>query len=88
LPPIADFVPGYEASQWYGLAAAKDTPADVVARLNKEVIAALADSATKARLADFGGTPFPGSPADFGDLIVKETDKWAKVVKATGATAE
>jgi tripartite-type tricarboxylate transporter receptor subunit TctC len=88
LPPIADFVPGYEASQWYGLAAAKDTPADVVAKLNHEVIAALADPAMKARLADFGGTPFPGSPAEFGDLIVKETDKWAKVVKFSGATVD
>ena len=88
LPPIADFVPGYEASQWYGLAAAKDTPADIVAKLNREVIAALADPAMKARLADFGGTPFPGSPADFGGLIVEETDKWAKVVKFSGATVD
>jgi tripartite-type tricarboxylate transporter receptor subunit TctC len=88
LPPIAEFVPGYEASQWYGLAAAKDTPADIVAKLNREVIAALADPAMKARLADFGGTPFPGSPADFGGLVVEETDKWAKVVKFSGATVD
>jgi len=84
-PPIADFVPGYEASQWYGLVAARNTPADIVAKLNREVNAAIADPAMKTRLADFGGTPFAGTSADFGDLIVKDTAKWAEVVKFSGA---
>lgn len=88
LPPIADFVPGYEASQWYGLVAAKDTPADVIIKLNQAVNVALAAPKMKARLADFGGVPFSGSPQDFRNFIVSETDKWAKVVKFSGATID
>jgi tripartite-type tricarboxylate transporter receptor subunit TctC len=88
LPPIADFVPGYEASQWYGLVAAKDTPTDVIIKLNQQVNVALAAPKMKARLADFGGVPFSGSPQDFRNFIVAETDKWAKVVRFSGATID
>jgi tripartite-type tricarboxylate transporter receptor subunit TctC len=88
LPTVADFVPGYEASQWYGLAAPKNTPAEIVGRLNREINAAIADPGMKARLAALGGEPLPGSPADFGRLIAEETDKWAKVVRAAGIKPE
>ena len=88
LPTVGDFVPGYEASQWYGLVAPKDTPAAVIERLNNEVNAALAAPGMKTRLADLGGAPFSGTPAEFGDLIVKDTEKWGKVVKFSGATVE
>jgi tripartite-type tricarboxylate transporter receptor subunit TctC len=88
LPTVADFVPGYEASQWYGLAAPKGTLAGIVERLNKEVNAAIADPGMKARLAAIGGEPLPGSPAEFGKLIAEETEKWAKVVRAAGLKPE
>jgi tripartite-type tricarboxylate transporter receptor subunit TctC len=88
VPPLADFLPGYEASQWYGLGAPKNTPAEIVDNLNREVNAALVDPKMKARLAEFGGTVLPGSPADFGKLIAEETEKWAKVVKFSGARPE
>jgi tripartite-type tricarboxylate transporter receptor subunit TctC len=88
VPTVADFVPGYEASQWYGLGAPKNTPADVIEKLNKAVNAALADPTMKARLAEFGGTVIPGSPADFGKLITDETEKWGKVVKFAGIKAD
>ena len=88
LPTVGDFIPGYEASQWYGLAAPKDTPTDVIAILNKAVNAALAELAMKAKLAELGGAPFPGTPAEFGALIVAETEKWAKVVKFSGAKVD
>ena len=88
LPTVGDFIPGYEASQWYGLTAPKDTPADVIATLNKAVNAALAEPVMKAKLAELGGAPFPGTPAEFGALIVAETDKWAKVVKFSGAKVD
>jgi tripartite-type tricarboxylate transporter receptor subunit TctC len=88
LPTVSDFVPGYEASQWYGLVAPKDTPAAVIERLNNEVNAALATPGMKTRLADLGGAPFSGTPAAFGDLIAKDTEKWGKVVKFSGATVE
>ena len=88
LPTVGDFIPGYEASQWYGPAAPKDTPADVIATLNKAVNAALAELAMKAKLAELGGAPFPGTPAEFGALIVAETEKWAKVVKFSGAKVD
>jgi tripartite-type tricarboxylate transporter receptor subunit TctC len=87
LPDIAtvsDFVPGYEASQWYGIGAPKGTPVEIIDMLNKEINAGLADPKMKARLADFGGIPLVGSPADFGKLIADETEKWAKVVKFAG----
>ena len=88
VPPLADFVPGYEASQWYGLGAPKNTPAEIVDKLNREVNAALVDPKMKARLADFGGTAMPGSPAGFGKFIAAETEKWAKVVKFAGIKAD
>jgi tripartite-type tricarboxylate transporter receptor subunit TctC len=88
LPTVADFVPGYEASQWYGLAAPKNTPAEIVARLNREINAAIADPGMKARLAAIGGEPLPGTSAEFGRLIAEETEKWAKVVRAAGIKPE
>ncbi|HLH95164.1 MAG TPA: tripartite tricarboxylate transporter substrate binding protein [Xanthobacteraceae bacterium] len=88
LPVVADFVPGYEASQWYGLAAPKKTPAEIIDRLNREINAALADPGIKARFADLGGEPLAGSPADFGKLIASETEKWGKVVRAAGLKPE
>jgi tripartite-type tricarboxylate transporter receptor subunit TctC len=88
LPTVADFVPGYDASQWYGLAAPKNTPAEIVDRLNGEINAAIADPGMKARLAAIGGEPLPGSPAEFGRLIAEETEKWARVVRAAGIKPE
>jgi tripartite-type tricarboxylate transporter receptor subunit TctC len=75
IPTLGEFVPGYEASGWYGLGAPKNTPTQIIDRLNKEVNAVLADSKMKARLADLEGTPLAGSPADFGKLIADETEK-------------
>jgi len=85
IPTVADFVPGYEASAFFGIGAPKSTPAEIVKRLNKEINAALADPKMKPRLADFGGTVLRGSPADFGKLIADETEKWAEVVRFSGA---
>ena len=81
IPTVAEFVPGYEASNWYGIGAPKATPAEIIDKLNKEISAGLADFNMKARLADLGGTVLAGSPADFGKLIADETEKWGKVVK-------
>jgi tripartite-type tricarboxylate transporter receptor subunit TctC len=81
LPTVGDFLPGYEASDWYGICAPKGTPAEIVGRLNAEINAGLADPRLKARLAELGGTPLPGSPAAFGKLIADETEKWGKVVR-------
>jgi tripartite-type tricarboxylate transporter receptor subunit TctC len=81
IPTVGDFVPGYEASAWDGIGAPRNTPAEIIDKLNKEINAALADPKIKARFADLGGTPMPGSPADFGKLIADETEKWAKVIK-------
>jgi tripartite-type tricarboxylate transporter receptor subunit TctC len=88
LPPVADFVPGYEASSWAGVGAPKATPAEIVDKLNTEINAALADPKMKARLADLGGVVLPGSPADFGKYIADETEKWAKVIRATNIKPE
>ncbi len=85
---VADFVPGYEASFWTGIGAPKDTPAEIIDKLNTEINAALADPKMKARLADLGSTPLPGLPADFGKLIADETEKLAKVVKFAGLRPE
>ncbi len=88
LPVLGDFVPGYEASAWFGIGAPKNTPAEIIDRLNQEINAALADPRIKARLADLGGTVLAGSPADFGKLIAEETEKWAKVIKFAGIKPE
>ena len=85
VPSIGEFVPGYEASQWYGIGAPKGTPTEVIERLNRETNAVLADPKMQARLAELGAAVLSGSPADFGKLIVDETAKWAKVVKISGA---
>jgi tripartite-type tricarboxylate transporter receptor subunit TctC len=85
---VSDFVPGYEASSWHGVGEPKDTPAEIIDKLNKEINAALTDPKFKARLADLGGTALPGSPADFGKFIADETEKWAKVVKFAGLKPE
>jgi tripartite-type tricarboxylate transporter receptor subunit TctC len=88
VPTIAETVPGYEASAWFGMAVPKGTPRPIIDKLNKTVNEALADPGVQAKLAELGGTLIPGTPEDFGKVIASETDKWAKVVKATGATAE
>jgi tripartite-type tricarboxylate transporter receptor subunit TctC len=85
LPTVGDFVPGYETNAWAGVGAPKNTPAEIVDRLNKEINAGLADPKIKARVADMGGTVLAGSPADFGKFIAHETEKWGKVVKFSGA---
>jgi len=88
VPTVGDFLPGYEASAWWGVGAPKKTPTEIVEKLNKEINAALADPKLKARLADLGGTVFPGTPADFGKFIGEETEKWAKVIRAAKIKAE
>jgi len=85
LPTVGDFVPGYETSAWQGIGAPKNTPAEIINKLNKEINAGLADPKIKTRVADMGGTVLAGSPADFGKLIADETEKWGKVVKFSGA---
>jgi tripartite-type tricarboxylate transporter receptor subunit TctC len=85
IPTVGEFVPGYEASSVYGLGAPKNTPFEIIDKLNSEINAALADPKMKARIADAGGTVLPGAPAQFGKLIAEETEKWAKVVKFSGA---
>src|SRR5215468_2535029 len=81
LSTIGDFVPGYEASGWFGVGAPAGTPVEIIDKLNKEINAGLADTKVKARLVDLGGTVLAGSSADFGKLIANETEKWGKVVK-------
>jgi tripartite-type tricarboxylate transporter receptor subunit TctC len=88
LPSVSEFVPGYETSSWFGIAAPAGTPADIVATLNRETNAGLADPTIRARLADMGCMLLPGSPADFGKLIVEETNKWGKVIRDAGIKAE
>jgi tripartite-type tricarboxylate transporter receptor subunit TctC len=88
LPTVSDFLPGYEAIQWYGVVAPKNTPNEIVDKLNQEINAALADSRMKPTFADIGGEPLAGPPAAFGKLIVDETEKWGKVVKFSGAKAD
>jgi tripartite-type tricarboxylate transporter receptor subunit TctC len=88
IPTVGEFLPGYEASNWFGVGAPKATPAEIVDKLNKEINAALADPKLKARLADLGNAPLVLSPADFSKLIAEETEKWGKVVKFSGAKAD
>jgi tripartite-type tricarboxylate transporter receptor subunit TctC len=82
IPAVADFVPGYEATDWFGVGAPKGTPAEIIDKLNKEIDAGRADPKLRARLAELGGTMLPGSPAEFGKFIADETEKWGKVVRA------
>jgi tripartite-type tricarboxylate transporter receptor subunit TctC len=88
VPAIAEVVPGYEASAWFGASAPKGTPAAAIARLNREFNAALADPEMQAKLANLGGVPIPGTPEQFWALHRMETEKWAKIVKFSGAKAD
>jgi tripartite-type tricarboxylate transporter receptor subunit TctC len=88
VPTVGEFVPGYEATGWFGVGAPKATPAEIVEKLNKEINAGLADPKIKPRIADLGGVPRPMTPADFGQFIAEETEKWAKVVKFAGFKAD
>jgi tripartite-type tricarboxylate transporter receptor subunit TctC len=85
---MGEFVPGYEASTFYGIGVPKNTPIEIIERLNKEGNAALSDAKMKARIANLGGMIFPGSAADFASFIAAETEKWAKVVKFAGLKPE
>jgi tripartite-type tricarboxylate transporter receptor subunit TctC len=88
IPTVAEFVPGFEASSWFGIAAPKGTPVEIIARLNRETNAGLADPTIKTRLADMGGMLLSGTPADFGKLIADETEKWGQVIRAANIKAE
>jgi tripartite-type tricarboxylate transporter receptor subunit TctC len=88
VPAVAEFLPGYEASAWFGVGAPRNTPRETINRLNQEINAGLADPRIKARLADLGGTVLVGSPADFARLIADETAKWGEVIKLTGIKPE
>jgi tripartite-type tricarboxylate transporter receptor subunit TctC len=88
VPMVADTLPGFEASQWYALGAPKNTPADVVATINKEVLAGLADSKMRARIAQLGGEPMSMNPSELGKFVADETEKWAKAVKFAGIKPE
>jgi len=88
IPTVGDFLPGFEASAWGGVGAPKNTPADIIGKLNKEINAGLSDPALRRRLAEEGGTVFAGSPADFGKFIADETEKWGKVLRAANIKAE
>jgi tripartite-type tricarboxylate transporter receptor subunit TctC len=88
IPTVGDFLPGYEATQWYGIGAPKDTPTDIIEKLDGKINAALADPKIKARFADLGGTVFPTSPAEFGKFLADETEKWGNVVKFAGIKAD
>jgi tripartite-type tricarboxylate transporter receptor subunit TctC len=88
LPTIGEFVAGYEASGWQGMAAPRNTPADIVETLNREINAGLADEKLKARLAELGGTPFPGTPAGFRKLIADDVEKWGNVIRSANIKPE
>ena len=88
IPTVGEFVPGYEASAWFGIGAPKATPAEIIEKLNKEVNAALADPRMKARIVDLGGDVLALSPADFGKLIADETEKWGKAIRAINIKAD
>jgi tripartite-type tricarboxylate transporter receptor subunit TctC len=87
-PSVSEFVPGFEASNWYGVGAPRNTPVEIIDQLNKTINTGLADPKLKGQLAALGGTPALGSPADFGELIAKETEKWGKVIRAANIKAE
>jgi tripartite-type tricarboxylate transporter receptor subunit TctC len=88
IPVVADFVPGYEASAWYGIGAPKSTPSSIIDRLNAEINAGLADPELKTRLTELGSVPFAGSPSDFGKHLAAETEKWGKVIQTANIKAE
>jgi tripartite-type tricarboxylate transporter receptor subunit TctC len=88
IPTVGDFLPGYEATAWYGVGAPRSTTVEIVDRLNKEINAGLADPKMKARLADLGSEVMPMTPVEFGKLITDETEKWGKVVKFAGLKPE
>jgi tripartite-type tricarboxylate transporter receptor subunit TctC len=88
VPTVGEFVPGYEATQWFGIGAPKNTPAEIIDKLNREINASLTDPKNQARIADLGGVPMPITPGEFGKLIADETEKWAKVIRTAGIKAE
>jgi tripartite-type tricarboxylate transporter receptor subunit TctC len=88
IPTVGEFIPNYEASNWWGVAAPGNTPAEIIDKLNREINAALADPKMRERFAELGGTALPGSPADFGRLIADETEKWGKVIRAANIKPE
>jgi tripartite-type tricarboxylate transporter receptor subunit TctC len=88
VPTVSETVPGFEASSWYGIGAPKNTPPEIVDRLNKEINAALADPKMVARLSELGVSPIVGSPADLGKLIADDTEKWGKVIRAANIRPE
>jgi tripartite-type tricarboxylate transporter receptor subunit TctC len=88
VPTVSEFVPGFEAGDWLGVGAPRNTPAEIIDRLNKEITAGVADPKIKARFADLGGTALPLTPAEFGQLIADETEKWAKVIRAANIKPE
>jgi len=88
IPTVAEFVPSYEAIGWVGIGAPKNTPVEIIEKLNREINAGLADPKIKARLAELGGTVLPGLPRDFGKFVADETEKWAKVIRAANLKPE
>jgi tripartite-type tricarboxylate transporter receptor subunit TctC len=88
IPTVGDFVPGYEESAWFGIGAPRNTPKEIIDKLNREINAGLADPKFKARLADLSAAALPGSPAEFAKFVVDETEKWAKVIRAANIKAE
>ena len=88
IPSVAEFMPGYEASGWNGFGVPKNTPAEIIHKLNREISTGLGDPKIKARLAELGGSILGGSPSDFGNLITDETEKWGKVIKFAGIKAD
>jgi tripartite-type tricarboxylate transporter receptor subunit TctC len=88
VPTVGEYVPGYEANQWYGLGAPRHTPAEIVSKLNSEINASLAESRLITRLTDLGVNPTPMTSADFGNLIAGETEKWSKVISTSNIKAQ
>ena len=88
MPTVSEFLPGFEASNWFGVAAPRNTPPEIIDKLNKEISVVLAEPKVKARLADLGAAVLAGSPADFGRFIAAEAEKWSKVIRTTGIKAD